>query len=207
MRYFILVFLCALNFTASAQFWQSSPKPVRVDLAPIASHVYNDNIILTFTSPVVTTTELPKKHLQVMDIVEAALLRDAKHNMRFRIYDVASYNFADLAALYIQQNRFSEAKWYLLQSTTLSRKQNNNKLTLSNLLTLAKIKTELGEFALAKADLQEAHEIALAIGLNTDVADINKKINLLANTKPAAVKTETRYAEAVEIANAKPPVN
>ena len=134
------------------------------------------------------------------DKEEQAMLKEAKRNMRYRVYDQASYNFSDLAGLYLLHNRFSEAKWYLLQSNALSR---NVKLTLSNLLTLAGIKTDLGDLSLAKLDLQEARSLANANGYKADVAEIDKRIITLNNSKPQAIKPELRYSDAVEAANRK----
>ena len=58
------------------------------------------------------------------------VMEQAKHNMRFRVYNDASYNFSDLAALYVKLHRWSEAKWYYLQSNNISREQNDDKHTM-----------------------------------------------------------------------------
>jgi len=117
--------------------------------------------------------------------------------MRYREYQQASYSFTDLAGLYLLHNRFSEAKWYLLQSISLS---HNAKLKLANLLTLAGIKTDLGEMALAKTDLQAARILANTNGFNADVVEIDKRLIALSTSKPMIVKPELRYSEAVEAA-------
>ena len=131
------------------------------------------------------------------DKEEQAMLKMAKHNMRYRAYQDASYNFTDLASIYLLHNRFSEAKWYLLQSISLS---HDAKLKLANLLTLAGIKTDLGEVSLAKTDLQQARMLANANGLKTDVIEIDKRLVALSNSKPLIIKPELRYSEAVEAA-------
>ncbi len=107
----------------------------------------------------------------------------------------------------MQQNRFSEAKWYLLQSNAIARQAENTRHLLDNLFVLADIKTTIGEIPLAMVDLQEAHDIAMAKGMQTDLTAIDKKIKYLQTNKIAAVKAELRYAEAVEIANSKTPIN
>src|SRR4051812_23785813 len=109
MRYFVLVLLCALNFTASAQFWQKSPKPVRVDLPGLESHSYNETISTKPVLAVLPAVQLARPNIGIMKLVEASLLKEAKHNMRFHVYNQASYNFSDLATFYVLQNRFSEA--------------------------------------------------------------------------------------------------
>ncbi len=142
-----------------------------------------------------------------LEAAEEVVLKEAKHNMRYRQYNLASYNFSELAALYLQQNRFSEAKWYLLQSNAIARQDQNIRHVLDNLAVLAEIKTSIGEAQLAMVDLQEAHDIATAKGMQTDLVSIDKKIKYLQTNKIAAVKAELRYAEAVEIANSKTPAN
>ena len=54
-------------------------------------------------------------------------MHSAQHNMSEGIFTDASYNFSDLARIYILQNRLSEAKWYLLQSNNISRRQRDDK--------------------------------------------------------------------------------
>ncbi|GAA4101868.1 hypothetical protein GCM10022392_28490 [Mucilaginibacter panaciglaebae] len=142
-----------------------------------------------------------------LEVEEEVVLKQAKHNMRFRVYDLASYNFSDLAALYLHQNRFSEAKWYLLQSNTIAKQAGNTRHVLDNLYLLADIKNAIGEQLLALTDLLEAHDLAVAKGMQTDVALIDKKVKFLQTNKIVAVKAELRYAEAVEAAAAKTVVN
>jgi len=115
--------------------------------------------------------------------------------MRFRIYDIASYNFSQLAELFIKQNRFSEAKWYLLQSNKISREQNDDKHTIANLMDLAMVKANLGDLAQAQQDLDEAHQIATLRGWTSNVADIEKEnIFIKINKSASSPKMELRYA-------------
>lgn len=201
MRFIILIIFCATSFTASAQFWQSKPK--RLPSPPLEQLAQTPSPILFKTAvgtPVIHDVQL-RNSIYNLELAEEVVLKEAKHNMRFRIYNLASYNFSDLAALYVQQNRFSEAKWYLLQSNQISRQADDTKHTLDNLLALATIKVQIGEIALAKTDLQEAHDIATAKGLQTELTEIDKRISFLQNNKMVAAKIQLRYAEAVEEAN------
>jgi len=209
MRYFTLIALCILSLSASAQFWKKKPVVAypRYELLPNASTdfsvtVSNANIKM----PEVTAAVLPRSVFEI-ELAEEAVLRLAKHNMRFRIYDAASYNFTELAELYMLQNRFSEAKWYLLQSNEISRQQNNHKHTVSNLLDLAAIKLAIGEMALAKIDLLEAHNLAVANNFIADAQTADKMIHDLQFNKATGTKAELRYAEAVELANKSPKIN
>lgn len=205
MRFFLFLVFVTLSLTASAQFWQRNPKrpPLEVlTAAPITSHIQ----LKDATPTKLEMVKLPRS-VYNLEVEEEAILKEAKHNMRFRIYDQASYNFTDLAVLYLKQNRFSEAKWYLLQSNNIAKQAGNARHVLDNLYLLADIKTSIGELPLAMTDLQEAHDLAASKGMLTDVALVDKKIKFLQTNKIVAVKAELRYAEAVEAANAKTDVN
>jgi len=152
--------------------------------------------------PVMTTFK-PKIHSFQLDrsdysyeAAEADIMKTAQHNMRFRIYADASYNFSDLARLYAQQNRFSEAKWYLLQSNIISRQQNDDLHTVANLMTLALIKASIGDYELAQQDLLEAHDIAIIRGYKDELKEIEKDIKYIKQNRDTFPKPELRYADA-----------
>jgi hypothetical protein len=202
MRFTLLLIFCTIGLTASAQFWKRKPKPVPVVLTAVQvypSQIKINNTAIDLSPNNMHGVELPCSAYN-LELAEEAVLKEAKHNMRFRIYNLASYNFSDLAALYLKQNRFSEAKWYLLQSNTIARQAENTRHLLDNLLVLADIKNQIGEMPLALVDLQEAHDIANAKGMLTDLAVIDKKIKFLQTNKILTAKAELRYAEAVETA-------
>jgi hypothetical protein len=198
MRYTILIILCTISLTASAQWWKIGKKNVRY---PLLTEVQNPKLSLTtaqFKMPEIGIVTI-QPSVYSIELAENVLLKEAKHNMRFRIYNIASYNFSDLAALYIQQNRFSEAKWYLLQSNAISMEENDDKHTITNLLALAGIKIQIGELTLAMADLQAAHDLARSKGMQAELTEADKRIHSLQFNKSPSVKAELRYAEAAEI--------
>ena len=211
MRYTLLIILCALNFTASAQFWKSKPK---VEERPqVPELVLQINVIQPVTvsntklnTPPIHGFELAHTEFE-REIAEEMMLNEAKHNMRFRIYNLASYNFSSLAAMYAQDNRFSEAKWYFLQSNELAHQANDTKHILDNLLALAAIKIQIGELTLAKTDLQEAHDIAAAKVMQNELTEINKRLIDLETNKIVSPKLGLRYADAVEAENNKVKIN
>ncbi len=129
------------------------------------------------------------------EAAEGIAMTAAQHNMRYRVYADASYNFSDLARLYILQNKFSEAKWYLLQSNNISRQQNDNKHTVENLIDLAMIKTDIGDYALAEEDLTEAYNIACTNKFSDYVTEIEQKMLSLAQNKLTPSKLVSRYSE------------
>ncbi len=193
MRFYLLIACCAISLNTSAQFWKKKVRyPAIAQVPAFAAPT------LKFTTISIASLPLSKFNSPIVfdfDKVEQTMLKLAKHNMRYRVYQEAGYNFSSLAGLYLMRNRFSEAKWYLLQSNALT---HDKKLMLANLLTLAGIKTDLGEIALAKTDLQEARVIAANYGSKADVANVDQHLLALANKKTLTVKPELRYSEAVE---------
>jgi hypothetical protein len=200
MRISLIIFFCAIGFSASAQFWQKISFKKKHLILPEVQMAKNNSI--SRIKPVPLMLNSVAVHPIVLDESEytieatsAYVMGLAKHNMRFRVYNEASYNFSDLAQLYIRLHRMSEAKWYLLQSNNISRQENDDKHTISNLVSLADIKTYIGDIPSARADLLEARDLALARGMQTEKSDIERKILLLAQNTATTVKPDLKYAE------------
>ncbi|MBS1530289.1 MAG: hypothetical protein JSU01_08275 [Bacteroidetes bacterium] len=130
-----------------------------------------------------------------LEAQEKAIMKLAKHNMSWRIYHDASYNFSDLAQIYIRMHRLSEAKWYLLQSNKISEEENDDKLTITNLVNLALVKNDIGDSASARTDLVEAYNLANTRGMKEKAAEITQQIQLLDQNKLAS---SFKYAEAAD---------
>ncbi|MEB0260132.1 MULTISPECIES: hypothetical protein [unclassified Mucilaginibacter] len=65
-------------------------------------------------------------------------------------------SFDDLARVYLAQRKFSEAKWFTLQSNKISRQVKDIPNIISSLVKLSAIKMELKEYKMAMRDLNEA---------------------------------------------------
>lgn len=200
MRFILLLAFCTLSITASAQFWQKKNKTryPQLNEANYKSATTISAATKAYTPNVVASTL--NRRVYSLDIAEAILLKEAKHHMRYRQYSIASTDFSTLANLYIVAKRFSEAKWFLLQSNAIAKRENNNTLIIINLLDLATIKAAMGELALARTDLKEAHDLANLKGLSTDLAEIDKITREieLKNGSASFAKAEVKYAAAVE---------
>jgi len=201
MRIALVFLLCCFGFRASAQWWSFFKKHERLPQLEKARTVIppdfiNKNAALTG----LRSFMLPPSNYN-LELAEARVMKTAQHNMRFRIYDNASYDFNSLAQLYVQQNRFSEAKWYFLQSTMISRQQNNDKLTISNLTKLAMVKSEIGDFILAQQDLLEARNIAASRGWLIEVIEVEKKLDYIQRNRFASLRRDNRYAELASAEN------
>ena len=199
MRIILLVFLCSLSLSASAQWYKYNPFKKHERYAQIAllkDHSIKRLPIAQVAKPKIMYAQIERTPYALF-LMEASVMKTAQHNMRFRVYNSASYNFSDLAQMYLKQNRLSEAKWYLLQSLQISRQQNDNRHTITNLINLAAVKTGYGDFPQAKQDLIEARNIANSMGLTMDVAAVDKQMHYLEENK-TRLKTEIRYAETAD---------
>lgn len=200
MRAVLLVLFCALTLSASAQFWKKKKPVEEVVRYEVPTAADADTVVSLWKEAVNPEVRVVQQHQPTKtDFVfaESDVMKEAKHHMRFREYAQASYSFTDLAILYLLQNRFSEAKWYLLQSNAISREQKDDKHTIANLIMLAQVKKSIGELPLAKVDLQEAHDLANAGSLVAELATVEKALQNLESDKDLP-RAELRYAEAVE---------
>lgn len=203
MRYTLILLFSVFSLSASAQWWhinfnkKHQPLPL---LKPIRDNSLNRLIASTnnnkATDIIVQPVDLGQSQLS-LEVQEASLIKIAKHNMRFRVYHEASYNFSDLAQVYIQMRRLSEAKWYFLQSNQISREENDDKHTISNLVGLASVKVDIGDIASARADINEALDLARTKGFLITVAQIQTKIHAMDQNLTGAVipRAELKYAE------------
>jgi len=196
MRGILLILLCTISFSASAQWWavgplkkfQRYPLIAQVQQSPLKIKAQLSNAKLTRVAIGQTT--------YCLTLNEHAVMKTAQHQMRFREYADASYSFNELAKIYVQQNKLSEAKWFFLQSNNLSRQQSNDRLTIANLIELAVIKSTIGDFSLAQQDLKEAQDLAGSHNWQDDILSVKKRQDDLQRTKLATVKTEAGLASA-----------
>jgi hypothetical protein len=200
MRYIILVILCAINLSASAQWWRGDFKShKRLPVIPQVKHNTIDRwaTAADFSKAKIKAIPLQRSAYN-LEVSEKSVMKTAQHNMRFREYELASYNFSELAQLYVLENRLSEAKWYYLQSILLSKNKNDNPHTISSLVSLAMVKADLGDLVQAQQDLAEARELAFTTGRADDVKLIDKKVKFVQSNKVWLPKSELRYAEAID---------
>lgn len=203
MRYKLIVFFSIISLSASAQlhinldFLKKKQHPVLPLLGAAKGHHFNHSVVTPVINPVnVHSYILDETEFSLM-AREKVIIKTVKHNMSWRIYNEASYNFSDLAGVYIKLHRLSEAKWYLLQSNNISRGENDDKHTIANLIMLASVKNDIGDPVSARADLVEAHDLANMRGMKEKAEEIDKKIHLLDQNKPAL---PAKYAETTETA-------
>jgi hypothetical protein len=200
MKAVLIMILAAISFSASAQWYRIDLKLKKKQERPPVIERVTDHSIARL--PHVQQPGHPKIYPVKFsqgdyryEAAEAIIMKQAQHNMRFRIYNDASYNFTDLAHLFAQQNRFSEAKWYLLQSNLISRQQNDDKHTIANLIDLATIKIIIGEFILAQTDLEEARDLASSRDFKDNLAEIENIMQYIKQNRLPSSIPLLHYAE------------
>jgi tetratricopeptide (TPR) repeat protein len=71
-------------------------------------------------------------------------------------------SFDNLAKVYHSQKKFSQAKWFILQSNSLSRIKNDTLNIITSLIKLSNIKMDIKEYKMAMRDLNEALSMSVA---------------------------------------------
>ena len=117
-------------------------------------------------------TEIANRYLDY-DTISNKMTRASYENKALNytmlaLHQFSSYNdttglritFDHLSKVYMAQKKFSQAKWFILQSNSLSRAKNDRLNIIASLITLAKIKSEQTDYKLAMGDLDEAVQIA-----------------------------------------------
>ncbi len=202
LKKFSLFFLACLfiSFSAPAQWYSVNNIFKKHERFPQIAEVKTPQRRFPVTKLVIAKVKIPKYQYTgqndfELEVQEDIVMKSAQHHMRFHEYDEASYEFTQLAELYIKQNRFSEAKWYLLQSNSITREQADDMHTITNLEDLAMVKANLGDLLQSQQDLDEAHELALARGWTAGVAEIEKEEKFIKiNKNASSPKLEARYA-------------
>jgi len=70
--------------------------------------------------------------------------------------------FDNLATIYTAQKKYSQAKWFVLQSNFLSRAKKDVPNIISSLIALAYVKIDIKDYSLATSDLNEALQLSVA---------------------------------------------
>jgi len=194
MKVLLLALMCTISFSASAQWWSFKKHSRYSQLANVKSAPFRLPAARLAYNKITRVTIGQTDYSLALS--EHLVMKTAQHQMRFREYEDASYSFNQLAKIYVQLNKLSEAKWFFLQSNNLSRQQNNDRLTIANLMELATVKSTIGDFALAQQDLDEARDLATAHNWQDDVLSVKKRVDILQRSKLAYVKPENSIANA-----------
>jgi tetratricopeptide (TPR) repeat protein len=103
--------------------------------------------------------------------------------------------FDQLALIYQQQRRFSEAKWFYIQSNTLARKMNNPSGIVNSLINLAHVKMSIGDHLLALRDIREAEQLSLKHKYNYKLIEIKSDLAELYTNIGDPVAANSAFSE------------
>ncbi len=95
---------------------------------------------------------------QALNYTYLALHLYSKYNDTTGLINCFNY----LSKIYRSQKKYSQAKWLILQSNTLSRAKNDVPNILTSLIELANIKMDIKDYSLAMSDLNEALKLSTA---------------------------------------------
>jgi hypothetical protein len=193
MKIILAVFISVFSMNASAQFLWHKKRERLPQLTEPESPAKTDFSKLNSASFNSFNTNLGLSRYRI-DAEEAAIMRDLRHSKRYGQVALR-IQFDNLANFYFRQNRFSEAKWYVLRSNAISRQQKNYAQIIGSLMVLADVKSVLGDFTQADADLSEAKTIASSHSLTPDLLLIEQHIKQIHLNKETGLKVENRYSD------------
>ena len=104
MKYILLALFCSIGISASAQlnlFKKKFVRPESVELVCRSEAHYR--AVKLPVAKITSITFDPSDY--AIEAQEAIVMKQAQHNMRFRVYHEASLNFTDLAHLYVQEKK------------------------------------------------------------------------------------------------------
>ena len=87
--------------------------------------------------------------------------------------------FDNLAKVYSSQKKYTQAKWFILQSNALSRGLNDVPNIIASLITLSTIKSSIKDYKLAMGDLNEALQLSQKNKLPKKEAEVLKNYAML----------------------------
>lgn len=82
--------------------------------------------------------------------------------------------FDILGKIYLEQKRYSEAKWFFIQANTQARALDDQKAVVTSLVNLSKVKLAIHDNALALRDLKEASLISGQMNNLSLIADVKE---------------------------------
>ncbi|MGI4727068.1 MAG: hypothetical protein ACRYGB_00705 [Janthinobacterium lividum] len=196
MKILYTVFITLFSLNASAQFFTRffPHKKVQPTLSAKPVTLKPDSAVLIYNNSFTAFNHDLGRSRYSFQAEEAFIMHNLRHSARFGP-TAMRMQFDSLVNFYLSQNRFSEAKWYLLRSNAISRQQKNYVQIINSLLVLAKIKSDLDDYKQADEDLLEAKSIAVSHKLLPDLQLIEQQTNQIRLHKETGLKIQNRYSD------------
>jgi tetratricopeptide (TPR) repeat protein len=141
---------------------------------------------------------------------EGIIMNKALPLFAYKIHDkIGSMRCYDqLAEIFQLQKRFSEAKWFYIQSNMLARKINNSPGIVNSLVSLAHVKMSIGDHQLALTDFREAEQLSISNKYRFKLVEIKgdlSKVYAVMGNKSAASSALSEFTVLKDaILNSKP---
>lgn len=141
---------------------------------------------------------------------EVILMNKALPLFAYKIHDKIGLmkTFDQLAEIFHLQKRFSEAKWFYIQSNMVARKLNNSTGIVNSLVSLGHVKMSIGDHQLALTDFREAEKLSISNKYKFKLVEIKgdlSKVYTAMGNKSAAVSALSEFTVLKEaILNSKP---
>lgn len=196
MKILFTLFIGLFSLQASAQLYVRMPWQKKHERYAALTLVHTKTAppALAFNTSFNTfKTDLGRSRYSI-DAEEAMCMNGLRHSARYG-QAAMRVQFDSLANFYFRQNRFSEAKWYVLRSNAISREQKNYEGIIGSLVVLADVKSNLGDFKQADEDLSEAKSIASLHSLMPNLLLIEQHTKQMQLNKEGGIKLENHYAE------------
>lgn len=198
MKILLAVFIGLFSLQASAQWYPKMPWQKTLERSPQLNQPFFTNQITPETTSTSTSfinfkTDLGRSRYSI-NAEEAFIMKNLRHSAR---YGPAAMRiqFDNLVNFYFSQKRFSEAKWYVLRSNAISRQEKNYTNVVGSLVVLADVKSSLGDFIQANADLSEAKVIASSHSMTLDLLLIEQHSKQIRLNKETGLKPENHYSD------------
>jgi tetratricopeptide (TPR) repeat protein len=128
-----------------------------------------------------------KKYKESETIIMQKALPLTYYTLHDKISVMKCYD--QLAETYQAQQRYSEAKWFYIQSNMVARKINNPNGIVNSLVSLAHVKMTIGDHQLALRDIREAEQLSISNKYNFKLVEIKNDLSrvytMLGNTSAA----------------------
>ena len=135
-----------------------------------------------------------KKYKEAEAIIMSKALPLFAYKIHDKIGSIRSYD--QLAIIFQEQKRFSEAKWFCIQSNMLARKINNTSGIVNSLVSLAHVKMSIGDHQLALTDFREAERLSISNKYQFKLVEIKNdlsKVYTVMGNKSAASSALTEF--------------
>ncbi len=129
---------------------------------------------------------------------EAIMLTKALPLFCYKLQDKvgAMRCYDQMAEIFQSQKRYSEAKWFCIQSNMVARKINNTSGIVNSLVSLAHVKMSIGDHQLALYDFREAERLSISNKYQYKLVEIKNdlsKVYTVMGNKSAASSALTEF--------------